>query len=213
MQHNAVLLLGQLARASLAFRRRFAAHVAGMEALVGVMDCDDAQTKGNALWALRNLVDEGAHRDMAVRKRTQAKLKALALMASPDSIVATNAKALNDILRRPIPINTVTADDEAAAGLASILHTPPPSEAPRVQRMEETADSRRAPKRKSPPQPQETRRGQQGERTSKRLANRRSSVFADEESDDAANDTPDEGQVDDAGHASALAFLIQAAEG
>lgn len=110
MQHNVALLLGQLARGSVAFRRSFSAHSEAMEALLSLLDCEDSDTVCNILWGLRHLVVEGIHRESAVRKRTAAIIKPLT--QSTDERVATNAKAVADILHRPVPIDTHAVDDD-----------------------------------------------------------------------------------------------------
>jgi len=203
MQHNAALLLGQLARGSVAFRRRFAADVKAMDALVSLMQCGEDDTVCNSLWALRSLVVEGTHQDPVVRQRTAAALKPL--LGSADPRVATNAKALGEILRRPCPIDTHRdVDDEAAAGLALILHTPPPSEAPRVHTLEPGSPSSGRSKRTRGANVRE------GERKSKRITKRRE-LQGESNEDEDANSVHKENV--DAPRLCALASLIQAAEG
>jgi len=97
-----------------------------MPCLIALLQCGDSDTVCNALWALKSLVSEGKYRDLGVRRQTAGELKAL--FGSPDKRVASHAKALAETLTRPCPIDTTTVDDEAAAGLLGILHTPPPSQ-------------------------------------------------------------------------------------
>merc|ERR1712070_36356 len=127
MMHNSALLIGQLARASVAFRRQFCHHVDAMAALLNILTCDDDDdTVCNTLWALRHLVVERANRDQVLA----AKSSVSALAKHSDERVAANAAALLDILRRPTPIAAdQTQADDAAAGLLGILHTPPPDSA------------------------------------------------------------------------------------
>merc|ERR1712216_813639 len=129
MQHNAALLLGQLSRASVAFRRKFASNAKAMDALLSLLRLEDTDTVVNVLWALRHLVSEGLQRDTVIRATATASLKPL--MESADERIVTSVEALQDVLRRPVPIQTDTSnsdeDEQAAVGLASILNTPPPS--------------------------------------------------------------------------------------
>jgi len=222
MQHNVALLLVLLARGSVAFRRSFSAHAEAMEALLSLLACEDSDTVCNTLWALRHLVVEGIHRDTTVRKRTAAIIKPLT--QSPDMRVATNAKAVADILHRPVPIDTSIADDdEAVAGLASILHTPPPSAAPRnieahTQSVEPSAQQR--PKRKSSPASSQRDPAVVGLRQRKRLQRREEgeedNVLLEQGQQEFEEQTPaevvEENPEDDEA-AGALAYLIQAAEG
>lgn len=214
MQHNAALLLGQLARASVAFRRRFAGRAQGMASLVSLLICSDTDTVCNTLWALRSLVEEGTHRDPLVRRQTAAMLKPLT--KSPDARVVVNAEALCHMLRRPCPIDTTSdVDDEAAVlSLASILHTPPPCAAPRAHHLGlGDADNcpSRAPRKRKNTLGSVYCKDDNTERMCKRLDRTQRDVFEDESDADIANETYDE--EPNSGDLGALAFLIQAAEG
>lgn len=222
MQHNAALLLGQLARASVAFRRRFAGRTQAMASLVSLLVCKDTDTVCNTLWALRSLVEEGTHRDPVVRRQTAAMLKPLT--KSPDPRVVINAEALCQTLRRPCPIDTTTdVDDEAAVlSLASILHTPPPCAAPRGHTLGDAdTPSQTAIKRKKGLDSVYCKIGlgsvycmDDYDRPSKRFDRTQRDVFEDDELEsdaDIANDIYDEDLT--SGGSGALAFLIQAAEG
>ena len=104
MQHNAVLLVGLLSRASVAFRRRFAAHIEAMEAIIAMLGCDDSSTLCNVLWALQSLTAEGILRESATRRSTVAALRPL--FGNADSRVANHSKALAENLKRPCAIDT-----------------------------------------------------------------------------------------------------------
>jgi len=205
MLHNSSLLLGQLARASVAFRRRLASNVPAMEALVGLLQSSDTDLVCNTLWALRSIVVEGTHRDATVRRRTASILKPL--LGSSDGKVLLNAKALNEILRRPIPISVEkTEDDEGALALASILYTPPPCANPR-------GNGTVGVKRKGTAWANDDTEA--GEQNTKRLA--RQQVFDDDEEDDTVAAETQEAEGQGAAGLGALAFLssnlLSAAEG
>jgi len=194
-----------------------------MDALLSLLRLEDTDTVVNVLWALRHLVSEGLQRDTVIRATATASLKPL--MESADERIVTSVEALQDVLRRPVPIQTDTSnsdeDEQAAVGLASILNTPPPSSsqaspdsAAEANGAEQVVSSSSRRKHRLV-EPVEEPVEEPQLRRSKR--SRRSRLHGDEEEakeEEAVQAQGEEGEAAEGESAeAALAFLIQAAEG
>ena len=216
MQHNAVLLVGLLARASVAFRRRFAADTSAMEALLEMLGGSDTGTLRNVIWALRSLSAEGILRDISTRRAAVSSLRSLSCR-SQDQSINIQAKDLATTLQRPCPIDTNDKyDDEAAAaaGLASIMHTPPPRGQPEIEIggalhlgvLQHQSDEREG---ESGGRKRKATSPDVSNRVSRRLSEMRRRVFAEDEESllEAAE------EANNMETTTSLSFLIQAAEG
>jgi hypothetical protein len=208
MQHNAVLLVGLLSRASVAFRRRFANENGAMEVIINMLQCPDNSTLANVLWALRSLASEGILGEASTRRATVSHLRPL--FSNQDPRVAGQSKALAETLKRPRPLNTKPREDEeAAAALGSILHTPPPSLSVALEQRSPASRKRKA---TSEPAGEEPEARSTSRRLSERVAPSRRDVFAEEEEVEEVEEvTPVDAPV--SAESAALSFLIQAADG
>merc|ERR1711939_8215 len=226
MQHNAALLLGQLSRASVAFRRKFASNAKAMDALLSLLRLEDTDTVCNVLWALRHLVSEGLQRDTVIRTTATTLLKPL--MESDDERVVTSAEALQDVLRRPVPIQTdknaaSDEDEQAAAGLASILNTPPPTssqtspdsatEVAEANGAEPASSSSRRKHRLVEPVEEPELRRSKRSRRSRRHGDEEEEEAKEEEAVQVQGEEGEAAEAEGESAEAALAFLIQAAEG
>lgn len=118
LQHNAALLLGQLATGS-HFRRVFGQQPNALPVLITRLASEDPDIQCNVAWALRQLVLDGVHRATMIQARTAASLRPL--LTSSDERVKTNALELVAVLRRPPQIETKANREQGAlVGLASL---------------------------------------------------------------------------------------------
>eukprot|EP00656_Telonema_subtile_P058593 TRINITY_DN996_c0_g1_i2.p1 TRINITY_DN996_c0_g1~~TRINITY_DN996_c0_g1_i2.p1 ORF type:complete len:279 (-),score=68.21 TRINITY_DN996_c0_g1_i2:230-1066(-) len=121
LQHNAALLLGQLATGP-QFRRVFGEQPRALEVLVTRLLSEDPDIQCNVAWALRQLVIDSVHRETMIKARTAACLRPL--LTSQDERVKTNAVELITVLRKPPnpkPEQSKASKEQGAlVGLASL---------------------------------------------------------------------------------------------